>query len=169
MGKLVDLGFCASFRDCDQEAIGQLGLYWLGREIGITVNVIPAALNTYWWTVPILVFAARPAAVADFHSAPAVGFLRRRLHRDLEHAVPERGLRTLPDDALGQWNRAMELAVFALGVIVPAALLLPFVMALATQHQRVVSQLDLNLVLLQAGELGAHGEPIAVLERFDSR
>src|SRR5690606_10242049 len=37
-------------------AIGIPGilLYLAGRELGVTVNVVPTALDTYWWTVPIL-------------------------------------------------------------------------------------------------------------------
>ena len=54
-----------------------LGLYWLGREIGITVNVIPAALNAYWWTVPVLVLAALRAALTE--ELIVVGYLFTRL------------------------------------------------------------------------------------------
>ncbi len=54
-----------------------LGLYWLGREIGITVNVVPTALNTYWWTVPILVLVALRAALTE--ELIVVGYLFTRL------------------------------------------------------------------------------------------
>ncbi|NLB47653.1 MAG: CPBP family intramembrane metalloprotease [Microbacteriaceae bacterium] len=48
-------------------AIGIPGLvfYVFAREIGINVNVVPAALNTYWWTVPVLVLMALKAALGE--------------------------------------------------------------------------------------------------------
>src|SRR5690606_2911944 len=33
-------------------------LYLLGRELGVTVQVVPTALDAHWWTVPILVLSA---------------------------------------------------------------------------------------------------------------
>ncbi len=47
--------------------IGIPGLvfYVFAREIGINVNVVPAALNTYWWTVPVLILMALKAALGE--------------------------------------------------------------------------------------------------------
>lgn len=57
-----------------------IGLYLLGRAIGITVNVIPTALDTYWWTVPVLVLSAARAGITE--ELIVVGYLFARL-RDL--------------------------------------------------------------------------------------
>ena len=35
-----------------------LAVYYLGRLLGATVEVVPAALDTHWWTVPVLVLHA---------------------------------------------------------------------------------------------------------------
>ena len=42
-----------------------IGLYLLGNALGITVTIVPTALNTYWWTTPILVLAALKAALEE--------------------------------------------------------------------------------------------------------
>jgi membrane protease YdiL (CAAX protease family) len=57
-----------------------IGLYLLGRAIGITVHVIPTALDTYWWTVPILLLSAARAGITE--EIIVVGYLFARL-RDL--------------------------------------------------------------------------------------
>lgn len=48
-------------------AIGIPGivLYLVGHAAGITVTIVPTALNTYWWTTPVLVLAALKAAVQE--------------------------------------------------------------------------------------------------------
>lgn len=48
-------------------AIGIPGLvfYVFARGIGINTTVIPAALDTYWWTVPVLVLMALKAALGE--------------------------------------------------------------------------------------------------------
>lgn len=47
--------------------IGIPGLvfYVFAREVGMNVNVVPAALNTYWWTVPVLILMALKAALGE--------------------------------------------------------------------------------------------------------
>lgn len=47
--------------------IGVPGLvfYVFAREIGINTTVVPAALDTYWWTVPVLVLMALKAALGE--------------------------------------------------------------------------------------------------------
>ena len=42
-----------------------IGLYLAGHALGITVTIVPTALNTYWWTTPILVLAALRAALEE--------------------------------------------------------------------------------------------------------
>lgn len=54
-----------------------IGLYLLGRAIGITVNVIPTALDTYWWTVPVLLLSAARAGITE--ELIVVGYLFARL------------------------------------------------------------------------------------------
>jgi membrane protease YdiL (CAAX protease family) len=58
-----------------------LGLYVLGRQLGITADVVPAALNPAWWTVPVLVLQAVKNAVIE--EVVVVGYLMTRL-RELQ-------------------------------------------------------------------------------------
>ena len=57
-----------------------LGLYLAGRGLGLTVTVVPTALDEYWWTVPVLLLAALRAGLVE--ELIAVGYLFARL-RDL--------------------------------------------------------------------------------------
>lgn len=54
-----------------------LGLYLLGRELDLTVTVVPTALNEYWWTVPMLIALALRAGILE--EVIAVGYLFNRL------------------------------------------------------------------------------------------
>jgi membrane protease YdiL (CAAX protease family) len=54
-----------------------LAFYALGRALGITVDVVPTALDTYWWTVPVLVLAALRAALTE--EVIVIGYLYNRL------------------------------------------------------------------------------------------
>lgn len=54
-----------------------LALYAAGRALGFTVAVVPQSLDTYWWTIPILVLAALKAALVE--EVIAVGYLFTRL------------------------------------------------------------------------------------------
>ena len=56
-----------------------LGVYYLGRWVGATVEVIPAALDTHWWTLPVLVLHAVKNAVLE--EVIVVGYLYQRLER----------------------------------------------------------------------------------------
>ncbi|GAB3616621.1 CPBP family intramembrane metalloprotease [Okibacterium endophyticum] len=60
-------------------AIGIPGLvfYAIGRAIGITVAVVPTPLDAYWWTIPILIFAALKAALIE--EVIGIGYLFTRL------------------------------------------------------------------------------------------
>jgi membrane protease YdiL (CAAX protease family) len=57
-----------------------LGVYLGGRALGISVNVVPNALDTYWWTVPVLVLSALRAGLQE--ELIMIGYLFARL-RDL--------------------------------------------------------------------------------------
>jgi membrane protease YdiL (CAAX protease family) len=57
-----------------------IGVYLAGRALGITVNVVPTALNAYWWTVPVLVLSALRAGLTE--EVIVIGYLFARL-RDL--------------------------------------------------------------------------------------
>jgi membrane protease YdiL (CAAX protease family) len=57
-----------------------LALYLVGRALGLTVTVVPAALDAHWWTVPVLLLSALRAGVTE--EFIAVGYLFARL-RDL--------------------------------------------------------------------------------------
>ncbi|MFC7375222.1 CPBP family intramembrane glutamic endopeptidase [Brachybacterium sp. GCM10030267] len=56
-----------------------LVIYYVGRALGATVEVIPAALDTHWWTVPVLVLHAVKNAVLE--EVIMVGYLFDRLER----------------------------------------------------------------------------------------
>lgn len=56
--------------------VPSLGLYAAGRALGITTAIIPSALDSYWWTVPVLVLSALRHAVVE--EVIVVGYL---LHR----------------------------------------------------------------------------------------
>jgi membrane protease YdiL (CAAX protease family) len=54
-----------------------IGLYLAGHALGITTTVIPAALNSFWWTVPVLILQAVKNAVIE--EVVVVGYLMTRL------------------------------------------------------------------------------------------
>jgi membrane protease YdiL (CAAX protease family) len=54
-----------------------LALYVVGRRLGITVQVVPAAFSDYWWTVPVLVLQAVKNALIE--EVVVVGYLVTRL------------------------------------------------------------------------------------------
>ena len=56
-----------------------LGLYLVSRQLGISAEVIPAALGEYWWTVPMLLFAAIRASLLE--EVIVVGYFFNRLTR----------------------------------------------------------------------------------------
>lgn len=59
-------------------AIGIPGLvfYVLMRELGWNTNVVPSALDSHWWTVPILILTAMRAAVSEEVIVVAYLFMR---------------------------------------------------------------------------------------------
>jgi membrane protease YdiL (CAAX protease family) len=56
-----------------------LGLYLVSRQLGISAEVIPAALAEYWWTIPMLLFSAVRASLLE--EVIVVGYLFNRLSR----------------------------------------------------------------------------------------
>lgn len=54
-----------------------LGVYLAGVALGVTVTVVPTALETYWWTIPVLIARAFTAGMVE--ETIAVGYLYRRL------------------------------------------------------------------------------------------
>ena len=60
-------------------AVGIPGLafYFFGRFTGIGVAVVPTALDSYWWTIPVLLLSALRAAVSE--ELVAIGYLYARL------------------------------------------------------------------------------------------
>jgi membrane protease YdiL (CAAX protease family) len=63
-----------------------IGLFLLGRALGITVDLQTNGLGQYWWSIPILVLSAARAALLE--EVIVVGYLFTRLH--------ELGWRTWP-------------------------------------------------------------------------
>ena len=62
-----------------------LGLYAIGRAVGITVQVQPTTIDDHWWTIPLLVALALKNALRE--EGVAVGYLMERL-RDLRWSPP---------------------------------------------------------------------------------
>jgi membrane protease YdiL (CAAX protease family) len=56
-----------------------LGLYLVSRQLGISAEVIPAAVGEYWWTVPMLLFAAVRASLLE--EVIVIGYFFNRLSR----------------------------------------------------------------------------------------
>lgn len=54
-----------------------LALYVGARQLGISAEVIPATLGQYWWTIPMLLFAAVKASLLE--EVVVVGYLFQRL------------------------------------------------------------------------------------------
>ncbi|OUM44292.1 CPBP family intramembrane glutamic endopeptidase [Arthrobacter sedimenti] len=65
--------------------VGTLGVYAGGRALGITTALVPAALDAYWWTVPVLILSAVRHGVLE--EVLVVGYLFLRL-RELGWSTP---------------------------------------------------------------------------------
>lgn len=57
--------------------IGTLGVYWLGRTLGVTTAIVPEAMAPYWWTIPVLLFSAIRHGVLE--ETIVIGYLFDRL------------------------------------------------------------------------------------------
>jgi membrane protease YdiL (CAAX protease family) len=62
-----------------------LGLVYLARDLGINASIVPDALNSHWWTIPVLVLSALENALLE--EVVVVGFLVTRL-RELGRPAP---------------------------------------------------------------------------------
>ncbi len=56
-----------------------IGLYLLGRELGVTAEILTVPATTYWWTVPVLVLAALQNGLLE--ELVMIGYLVERLRR----------------------------------------------------------------------------------------
>lgn len=56
-----------------------IALYLTGRQLGLTVDVVPSPLDAQWFTVPVLVLSALRAGVTE--QVIVVGYLFERLRR----------------------------------------------------------------------------------------
>lgn len=54
-----------------------IAFYLVGNAIGITVKIVPTALGTYWWTIPVLILVALRAALEE--EVIVVGYLFTKL------------------------------------------------------------------------------------------
>lgn len=54
-----------------------IAIYLIGRELGVTVEVVASGLDAYWWTVPVLVLAALQNSLLE--EVVVVGYLMTRL------------------------------------------------------------------------------------------
>ncbi|WP_188508733.1 CPBP family intramembrane glutamic endopeptidase [Conyzicola nivalis] len=68
---LAGLGLAAAI------GIPGIAVYLGGRALGISVDVVPTALDAYWWTVPVLLLSALRAALTE--EVIVVGYLYARL------------------------------------------------------------------------------------------
>jgi len=75
---VFDLGFGAALAALI--GLPGLGLVWAAQELGISAQIVPEALQSVWWTVPVLVLAAIQNAVLE--EVVMIGYLLTRL-RDL--------------------------------------------------------------------------------------
>jgi membrane protease YdiL (CAAX protease family) len=78
-----DVGFGALLAACI--GIPGLALVYVARLLGINAQIVPAALNELWWTVPVLILAAIENAVLE--EVIVVGYLITRL-RSLQLSTP---------------------------------------------------------------------------------
>lgn len=72
-----DLG--AGFALAAVIGIPGIGLYLVGRALGITVAINASPLDTFWWTIPILLLSAANAALSE--EIIVVGYLFTRLRQ----------------------------------------------------------------------------------------
>lgn len=56
-----------------------LAFYYLALAVGINAQVVPTALNTHWWTLPVLILAAIQNAILE--EVIVVGYLFTRLRQ----------------------------------------------------------------------------------------
>ncbi|MBB5598162.1 hypothetical protein BKA12_001242 [Neomicrococcus lactis] len=59
--------------------LGTLAVYAAGRALGLTTTIVPSALDSYWWTVPVLLLSALRHGILE--EVVVVGWFFDRLHR----------------------------------------------------------------------------------------
>lgn len=59
--------------------VGTLGVYALGRTLGVTTAIVPAALEPYWWTIPVLLLSAIRHGILE--ETIMIGYLFDRLRQ----------------------------------------------------------------------------------------
>lgn len=74
----VDLGLGAALAALI--GLPGLALVWAARQLGISAQIVPEALGTHWWSVPVLVLSAIENGVLE--EIVMIGYLLTRL-RDL--------------------------------------------------------------------------------------
>ena len=89
----------------------------------------------------------------------------RQVHR--EHAVLEAGLDLVGVDALGHLERALEGTEAALRQVVVLLLLFLLLALLALDRQGAVGELDLDVLLVDAGQLGRDLVFLVLLDDID--
>ncbi|GAA1364418.1 CPBP family intramembrane metalloprotease [Arthrobacter rhombi] len=57
--------------------VGTLGVYWLGRTLGVTTAIVPEAMAPYWWTIPVLLLSAIRHGILE--ETIVIGYLFDRL------------------------------------------------------------------------------------------
>lgn len=57
--------------------VGTLGVYWLGRTLGVTTAIVPEAMSPYGWTIPVLLFSAIRHGILE--ETIVIGYLFDRL------------------------------------------------------------------------------------------
>ena len=67
----IGIGFAAAV------GIPGIGIYLVGRQLGLAAQVDPSGLFQYWWTIPVLILAAFKASIVE--EVIAVAFTRLRL------------------------------------------------------------------------------------------
>lgn len=45
--------------------VGTLVVYWAGRGLGVTAEILPNNLDAYWWTVPVLLLSAAKNGILE--------------------------------------------------------------------------------------------------------
>src|SRR5262249_53410891 len=94
----------------------------------------------------------------------------RRGHGHLEDAVGDRCPRLVGIDGFGQRNDTVEASVDALAAVESAVsrlvVLLP---SLPGDHELTVPELDGDLVLAEAGDVGANHDLVSLLQHLDRR
>src|SRR5438128_4987006 len=105
--------------------------------------------------------ANRPLQLLNLEPPAAAHLARRRLQHDFEHAILEGRLGTVGNGAFRQRHGAVEAAVASLVAIHALPFLFVLLLALALNRQHIVVDLDLNVFLPEARQIGADDEIVS--------